>query len=305
LYGLNQFGPKNIAHELAVTPDGFTTIIMGMFHIGDPKTGYKYGDIMYNTAEPLVITEGKYVGPPDWPGQIANLKGSGSTVKEIYATMGGSPGPIDFETIQTIYNNNHQSFSGTDLEKNFKVFHATFPAIDGIDMDCEETYDVPSFVDFCKMLIDIGFDITFCPYTYEDFWTKALLGIETGPQYVVKKWNLQCYSGGGGNVPQEWADAIKNAYPGRQTDGYIVAGDWVRFFDKKTNSWHGNCPQAMQETFSGFKNQPCLGGGFIWDLDLIRANQGVGPLPPPDNGCNGAGVWPVDYLAAVKKGLGL
>ena len=45
-----------------------------------------------------------------------------------------------------------------------KSFAATFPAIDGIDMDCEETYDVPSFAAFCKMLIGIGFGITFCPY---------------------------------------------------------------------------------------------------------------------------------------------
>ena len=70
----------------------------------------------------------------------------------------------DFETIKTIYNDNNNSFSGTQLEKNCKVFRATFPAIDGIDMDFKEAYDLPSFVDFCKMLIGMGFDITFCPY---------------------------------------------------------------------------------------------------------------------------------------------
>lgn len=307
LYGLDRFGPENIGWELAnMNRKGLTTIILGMFHIGDPKTGYQYGDIMYNAAKPLVISNGKYVAHfPDWPGQIAKLKGGGTTVTQIYATMGGSPGPIDFETIKTIYNNNHQSFSGTQLEKNFRVFHATFPAIDGIDMDCEETYDVPSFVAFCKMLIGMGFHITFCPYTRRDeFWIKALVAIEKDHPRAVKLWNLQCYGGGGGNDPQVWANAIKKAFPGRQTDGYIVAGDWVRTYDPKNHYWFGDCPQTMQQKFAGISKQPCLGGGFIWDLDSIRAALNP-PSGAPDNGCSGAGILLADYVTVVRKGLGV
>ena len=132
----------------------------------------------------------------------------------------------DFQTIQTIYNDNNNSFSGTQLEKNCEVFRATFPAIDGIDMDCEETYDLPSFVAFSKMLAGLGFNLTFFPYDTNqmNFWTTALVQIEQAYPDVVKWWNLQCYDGGGGNNPQDWSDAIAKAAPGRQTQGYILAG---------------------------------------------------------------------------------
>jgi hypothetical protein len=281
-----------------------------MLHIGDPSRPYKghqfkYGDIMYNTADPLMITEGKYVGPSGWPGQIAQLKGGSSQVTQLYATLGGDGSSvIDFQTIKTIYNNNHQSFSGTDLEKNFRVFRKTFPAVDGIDMDCEETYDVPSFVAFCKMLIGFGFGITFCPYIMMDFWTGALVQIEKDHPRAVKWWNLQCYDGGGNNDPQTWANAIKNAFPGRQTNGYIVAGDWARFYDPNSNSWGGDCPPSLQAKFSGFSSEPCIGGGFVWSLDAIRSTMNAQPAWG-SNGCGSADISLAGYVAAIRKGLGV
>jgi hypothetical protein len=84
----------------------------------------------------------------------------------------------------------------------------------------------------------------------------------------VKWWNLQCYDGGGGNNPQDWADAIAKDAPSHQTEGYIVAGDWVRFYDPDAGSWAGDCPNAMEQLFSGFRKQACVGGGFLWSLDL-------------------------------------
>ena len=95
-------------------------------------------------------------------------------------------------------------FCGTQLEKNCEVFRATFPAIDGIDMDCEETYDLPSFVAFSKMLAGMGFNLTFCPYDTNqmNFWTTALVQIEQAYPDVVKWWNLQCYDGGEVTIPR-------------------------------------------------------------------------------------------------------
>jgi hypothetical protein len=132
-----------------------------------------------------------------------------------------------------------------------EVFRATFPAIGGIDIDCEDTYDPPSFVAFCKMLIGMGFHITFCPFTNTDFWANALVQIDKAYPNAVKWWNLQCYDGGGENKPQDWADAIAKAAPGHQNEGYIVAGDWVRFYDPDWKSWRGHCPNAMEQLFSG------------------------------------------------------
>ena len=220
---------------------------------------------------------------------------------------GDPPWVHDFQTIQTIYNDNNNSFSGTQLEKNCEVFRATFPAIDGIDMDCEETYDLPSFVAFSKMLAGMGFNLTFCPYDTNqmNFWTTALVQIEQAYPDVVKWWNLQCYDGGGGNNPQDWSDAIAKAAPGRQTQGYILAGDSVRFYDPDPNwkSWRGDCPNAIEQMFSGFAKQACVGGGFLWSLDLINDSES---RAGSGNGCGGANpIYATDYIEAVKQGLGL
>lgn len=310
LYAGGLLRPQDIMKAMNVRNEGFSTIIIDMFHIGNPavKAGTQLGDIIFNGDDPLVIRDGKYVAASDWPGHIAELKAPGSKVTKLYACFGGAPPWVhDFQTIQTIYNNNNNSFSGTQLEKNCEVFRATFPAIDGIDMDCEETYDLPSFVAFSKMLAGMGFNLTFCPYDTNqmNFWTTALVQIEQAYPDVVKWWNLQCYDGGGGNNPQDWSDAIAKAAPGRQTQGYILAGDWVRFYDPDPNwkSWRGDCPNAIEQMFSGFAKQACVGGGFLWSLDLIndsKSRAGSG------NGCGGANpIYATDYIEAVKQGLGL
>jgi len=310
LYAGGRLRPQDIMKEMNfMRTDGFSTIILNMFHIGNPavKAGTRLGDIIFNGDDPTVIRDGKYIAAPDWPGHIKELKGPGSKVTQLYVCFGGAPPWVrDFETIKQIYNDNHNSFSGTQLEKNCQVFRATFPAIDGIDMDCEETYDLPSFVDFCKMLIGMGFHITFCPYNETDFWAEALVRIEKAYPHAVKWWNLQCYDGGEGNNPQDWADAIASASPGRQTGGYIVPGDWVRFYDPNPDKkrWRGDCLNEMEQLFSGYRKQPCVGGGFIWSLDLIRDSENR--APSQGNGCGGnLPIMAIAYIKAINQGLGL
>jgi hypothetical protein len=307
LYAGAALAPAQIVPELPfMAGDGFTTIILGMFHIGNPvvRAGTHLGDIIFNDNDPIVIRDGKYISSfPEWPGNIAKMKASGAKVTQIYASFGGArPWVKDFETIKQIYDDNNNSFSGTQLEKNLQIFRATFPAIDGIDMDCEETYDVASFVAFCKMLIRIGFHITFCPYEIQDFWTEALVQIENSYPLAVKWWNLQCYDGGGGNDPQNWAAAIATASPGRQIENYIMAGDWVRFYDDEDSDWSGHCPTEMEQLFSTFSNQSCVGGGFIWSLDLIRDSEKR--TPTQGNGCGGSDpIWAKDYIRSIEQGL--
>jgi hypothetical protein len=309
LYGLNRLGPWNIANEMGyMRADGFTTIVIGMFHIGNPavKSSTQLGDIIFNGDEPIVIRDGKFNNDPvrpndpnvrDWPGQIAQLKASPTTVQKVYATFGGGEGVFDFSTIRDIYSK-HGTFEGTQLKTNLEVFRQTFPAFDGIDMDCEDTYDIPSFVAFCDLLIKMGYDITFCPYWDQGFWNEALAEIERMHPNAVKWWNLQCYDGGSRNNPQEWAPPGKPA-------GYIIPGDWVRFWNDAPDrrGWHGDCPDAMQKRFAGFASQPCVGGGFLWSLDLARDTGKNAPVR--GNGCGGnTANFPVTYLEFIKRGLG-
>jgi hypothetical protein len=70
---------------------GVSAIILSMFHIGNPavKAGTQLGDVIFNADDPIVIRDGKYIAAPDWPGHIAELKGSGSKVTQLYACFGG------------------------------------------------------------------------------------------------------------------------------------------------------------------------------------------------------------------------
>lgn len=229
---------------------GFTTAILGLFHISST------GDLSFNDES--IISEGAYVGDPSWPGLVGSIPGG--SVSQLCASIGGG-GVGDFANIQAIYESNGNSFNGTNLLLNFQALASTFPAISIIDMDCENTYDLQSFVAFCQMLAGIGFGITFCPYEAQSFWTSALSSLNTSSPGAVKWWNLQCYDGGGSNIPADWAQAIAEALPGFSTDGFIVAGNWTQA-----------TPGQVQSTLNGFDDTACLGGAFIWTLDAMIAD---------------------------------
>lgn len=233
---------------------GFSSVLLGLFHIGrgnpiDPLQDL--GALYFNDS--LIISGGVYRGDPRWPELIASLiKG---TVQSLSASIGGY-GVKDFACLQQIYETNRHSFEGTMVQSSMREFRRQFPAVSVIDLDCEETYDAPSFVAFCKMLIDLGFGISFCPYTERDFWVKALVQLETYRPGSVRHWNLQCYEGGAGNIPSQWAAAIVAALPHFRTDGFIVAGGEV------------DTPEALQQLLERL-DAPCVGGGFVWTLDRL------------------------------------
>ncbi|RNC85697.1 MAG: hypothetical protein ED557_02690 [Balneola sp.] len=246
---------------------GFTTLITSLFHIGrnySISPPQIMGDIYFN--DKLVISEGSYVGDQSWPSIINSIPGG--SITQVCASIGGG-GVMDYQTIQKIYEDNGNSFSGTNLERNFEVFRSTFPAISIIDLDNEDNYDKTSLVAFCQMLIGIGFDITFCPYQSWDqqFWDSCLASLNASNPGAVKWWNLQCYDGGNGNDPQDWANNIKRYIPGFDTDGFILAGDWIN-----------DSPSGVESLMQSFKNESCVGGGFIWTLDSIIQQYPGDPL---------------------------
>jgi hypothetical protein len=299
LYAGGPLGPSAITNNLTATQQaGWTTITLRLFHIGNGnKPGQFWGDIFFNDP-PAIITKSKYVADPTWPMNVAKLK-QNSSITQIYASIGGG-GVVDFTTIKTIYENNGNSFSGTPLEKNFQVLRDTFPAIDGIDMDCEDMYDLPSFVALCRMLIGMKFVITFCPFENPwdnpSFWPASLAAIEQTNPGAVKWWNLQCYDGGEGNDPRDWAAEIKAVLPSFDTDGFILAGDWSRWLYPSPELWKGDCPPTVTKLISCFSREACLGGGFIWNMDLILD---YGPNPA---GC-GTVQTMVDYVNAIANGM--
>lgn len=256
---------------------GWTTIIIGLFHIGRPDIpGQQYGDIIFGGG-PIVIQNGQYLLPDySWPEAIANLKGSGSSITQIYASFGGGGPVFDYTSLKTIYEQNGNSFAGTAVEQNFQLFRQVFAGVDGIDLDCEDQYDQPSFNAFCEMLAGMGFALTFCPYTEPTFWVNALQAVQQSPRSPVTWWNLQCYDGGAGNDPQSWANAIDAQMSGFPSGGFILAGADA-----------GSEPQGVQTLISSFANEPSLGGGFIWNMDEILSS----------------GFSMADYVAAIRNAV--
>ncbi len=253
--------PNQLSYE-EVKKAGWTNIILCLYHIDQA------GNISFNDKR--IVQDGTYTGSLYWPGMIGGLKNGGS-INTISASIGGE-GVSDFRNIQAIYEENTNSFTDTQLEKNFQTFRKTFPAIDIIDMACEDYYDPLSFVAFCKMLIDMGFGISFClynnPWTFPHFWTSSLAQLENYKPGVVKWWNLQCYNGGAGNTPQQWAKAINKLIPDFNTTEFIIAGDWSII-----PNLCGDSPEQVSELFQNFGSQSSLGGGFIWTIDNIVLNR--------------------------------
>lgn len=296
------YAPTLQANMAAIQSAGWNSIILGLFHIGSA------GDLGFNDAS--IISGGSYVGDAGWPQQLTQLvtPGSGNTIQRLLASFGGG-GVKDFANVQAIYQANGNSFAGTALETNFQAFYTAFPAIRLIDMDVEDNYDQPSFVAFCQMLAGIGFGLTFCPYaTWEmDFWTGSLAALNTSNKGAVKWWNLQCYDGGAGNDPGQWAQAITKAIPGFDTTGFILAGDWSRYLDKPRSDpatwyWAGDCPPAMQSLMAGYQGEPSVGGGFVWTIDQIigyAASQQQKPDPAPCGSVDMA-----SYVQAIAAALG-
>ncbi len=249
--------PANLYNEIKAA--GWTNIILSMYHVDIT------GNISFNNHR--IVEGGNYIGRPEWPTLIADMK-AGSKITSISASVGGW-GVTDFAHIKAIYNANNKSFAGTAMQENFRCLRRNFRAIDTIDLDCEETYDQPSFVAFCQMLIDIGYDISFCPYTFPSFWVNALYDLETYKPGAVKSWNAQCYIGGAPNVPRLWVNAIASAMPKFNTEGFIISGDRCRVPGRPDTT---DCPAEVASRLRDFAG-PYLGGGFIWTIDHIIKHQ--------------------------------
>ncbi len=105
----------------------------------------------------------------------------------------------------------------------------------------------------------------------------------------VKHWNLKCFGRGRGNDPGYWAGTINKIMPDFNTDRFIIVGD--------------KCPEAADlsagtdnliSLLNSFKEEPALGGAFIWTLDTIVSKQ---------NNSKSLGTSMKDYADAITRSL--
>ncbi len=302
VYAGNGLGPAHIASNTNdVYDSGFKTVLLGLFHIGrgpgakDPIPGLKTGDIIFNnpydSSDPgvIIVSDGEYVGPSAWPGQLQQLfaaKSGKGMVELMGCSIGGagsSQPPYGVEDYQTIWGNfitNGSIDTGTVLYRNFIVLKNVLPFIRFVDFDCEE-FESGYYPDyswkqtltaFGSMLKEIGFSLTFCPYGDVSDWMHVLKSLYVPREPTVLWMNLQCYDGGGYNDPADWIAAVNDTGLGINGASFTVPGLWCC---NTSNPVCGSIPPTVKDRFTAWKNDEkiALQGGFIWNYDDILANQ--------------------------------
>jgi len=187
----------------------------------------------------------------------------------------GSAAVADFANIRQLLST---SFGTRILSANFKALLRAVPA-DGFDFDMEESWDADMQSAITKLALllhqyDAG--VSFCPYTAMTDWYTCLADIyeKNGHRQIVRRLNLQCYDGGGGNTTKEWLDALKSfpRDPGiPDINSFIVPGYWVcAAIDPQTKACVAQySPDDICKVFSEPDLRQNAGGGFLWNTGAI------------------------------------
>lgn len=281
IYGGGPFysGGTSVINDLKAS--GFTTVIAWSVHVSTS------GDLIYNN--PTIVSDGQYIGDSGWPGLLADLKQGGSVNNLLFSI--GAGGVQDFHHIQSLI---ESQGTGPDsiLYKNFEALKDAIPDIDGIDLDDEDLYDQKTIVEFSQMLNGLGYNVTFCPYSDPGFWVDCLYALNINTPGLVTRFNLQCYSGGAGNDPQTWINAIQNKMgDGFDAKGFVYPGLWCRHGDQ---CGEGQCPDSITSQLAVWKPEG-IQGGWIWLYDDIQKCETSGV-------CSGA-MDAKAYASAIVTGL--
>jgi hypothetical protein len=208
---------------------GFTEVIVWSVEV-KPN-----GDLNLNGEFPLT-SGGTYIGGqtyPDFAADMARLK-QGKVERVTFSI--GSSNYGDWEDIAALV---QTQGTGPDsiLYKTFAALKAAIPAIDAIDFDDENSFDLPSTVQFGVMLGQLGYHVMPDPYFYAPYWTQVVSQINTQLPGTVDGVHLQTYAGGAGNSPcQGWNFGSVPVFP-------IVwdANDNPLQAYRQMKGWHAQC----------------------------------------------------------------
>jgi hypothetical protein len=318
-YVWNMGGPGELENHLAdIQASGLTTVILFGIHLGRPILKFPdlmMGDLLYNdyAADPpkilrgnLLVSRGKFNPNNDpviaaWPAQVAQLKKHGSVSKVFISIGGASQWVYDFRVIESMY-----LLDAADvLEANFQALKDAFTfdgacAIDGFDIDNEEGVSADTIVNFCTMLFEQKFEVTFCPYSGPSVWQDYMQKLLKAG-HEVSWWNLQCYAGGSWNLHKDqfqlWIDAL-DAVGGKKrasAASYLVPGLGVKGVEDLDDR-EQRCPfgsKSFEEIAAGWKNLG-LAGVFMWKYDGIAKNPDL---------CGKGQNNLANYVNAINSGL--
>jgi len=223
-----------------IKTSGFNTLVIWSVHISET------GNLILN--ESLIFEDGEYVGREEWPEELENLLEAPTSIERIELSV-GSFGVPDWEMIQQLVETEGTGPTST-LYKNFAKIKEILP-ISAINNDDESNYDVDSTVAFSKMLIDLGFNITFAPYTFQSFWGNVYDELEEYSSGSVDEVYVQAYAGGTGNTPSGWNNLF---------DINVVPGLWGCTVQS---------PSQLENQFSGCVDNDLTWSGGSYDAEHL------------------------------------
>ncbi len=226
------------------------------------------GSLHYNDS-PLA-KDGKTI--PDVAQPIADLIAAARKAKLVGSVWFsiGAGGVSDFANIQTILKT-----GGKAVDNLYANFQAVYDlGADGFDLDYEENLIDPVGL-ISQLSVDLnqrmGARLTYCPYYGTSFWIDCLnatyKALKTQP---VIAFNLQCYSGGGGNDPRTWTQAIKAAGP---VTGVTNPDTFVRPGMAVAGS--ASMPALTPLQMTQQLNHWDAPGGWIWNSQDVITRQGA------------------------------
>ena len=273
-----------------ISTSNFTTGILWALHVDAS------GDFIYNGGSPMISGGQLQNCLNDLPGLLSTIKGG--TVNQLLFSIGGWSCESDFVNIGNLINQ-YGTGSKNPLYQNFQAL-ASQLFIDGIDLDLEADsskapyshpydYYTDTVVQLTQMLNGLGLEVTYCPYTDQDFWLNCLAQVyQNNQQQLVNWFNLQCYDGGAGNTQKEWANAI-------QTYGSSLGVNTPAAFVVPGYSTP-DCPSTIESLFSDSQiMETGINGGFIWNYGGIVTDQANGTCAPNNS--------TADYANAIINGI--
>jgi len=235
--------PKDIAE---IEHSGFSEAIVWSVEVNSQ------GDLNFNGEFPLT-SNGIYIGNqtyPNFPADMATLKKAG-IVKRVTFSIGSS-NYGDWENITALVNAQGVGPKSI-LYKDFKALKKAIPALDALDFDDENSYNLPTTVKFGVMAGKLGYHVLPDPYVNASYWQSVVSGINKKRPGTVDGVHLQAYAGGQGNNPcTGWDFGKVPVFPG--------------LWDKN------DTPSQVKSIMSAWHKQCGIVGGFMWLYDDFVGN---------------------------------
>jgi hypothetical protein len=238
---------KNAANNITeIENSGFTEAIVWSVEVGTT------GDLNLN-GEFQLTSNGSYIGNqthPDFAGNMSILK-QGS-VKRVTLSIGSS-NVGDWQDITALVNAQGTG-PNSILYKDFQALKTAIPALDAVDFDDENSFDLNTTVQFGVMLGTLGYHVLPDAYDNNSYWMSVVSEINAQLPGTVDGVHLQAYAGGAGNNPcsSSWNFGSIPVFP-----GLWDRVDTYQQVESKMSGWHSQCG---------------ISGGFMWIYDDFVGN---------------------------------